>query len=79
MIDSFEPSYKEQWEKLPDTYKIKMLNAIVPFEITVTDLQGKKKLSQNKTISEQQKIVQALAESEKDHEKQIGHFIKENL
>ena len=49
MIDHFEPSYRSQWEGLPDDYKHKMAAGIVAFEIAVEELQGKEKLSQNKT------------------------------
>ncbi|MDQ2752867.1 MAG: FMN-binding negative transcriptional regulator, partial [Bacteroidota bacterium] len=48
-IDNYETSYKQQWNNLPGDYKLGLLHGIVAFEIWVTDLQGKKKLSQNKT------------------------------
>jgi transcriptional regulator len=52
MINNFEQGYKAQWDALPMDYKLKMLNGIVAFSIEVTDLQAKKKLSQNKNEAE---------------------------
>jgi transcriptional regulator len=64
MIDHFEPGYRSQWEGLPDDYKHKMAAGIVAFEIAVEELQGKEKLSQNKTEAERARITQAFAEGD---------------
>src|ERR1700754_1430681 len=48
-IETFEAGYLQQWDKLPDDYKLKMMNGITAFEIEVTDLQAKQKLSQNRS------------------------------
>jgi transcriptional regulator len=56
-IDNYETAYREQWNNLPEDYKSKMSNGTVSFEITVTDLQGKKKLSQNKNAKEKERII----------------------
>ncbi|MBE7179408.1 MAG: FMN-binding negative transcriptional regulator, partial [Mucilaginibacter polytrichastri] len=48
-IASFEPAYQQQWDQLDEGYRQKMLKGIVAFEIVVSDLQGKKKLSQNRS------------------------------
>lgn len=65
MIREVEPSYLEQWNGLSDKYRNGMMKGIVAFEIPVTDLQGKKKLSQNKTAAERDRIINRL-ESEGD-------------
>ncbi len=44
----------------PDDYIAKMLTAIVGFEITITALQGKWKVSQNKSVAERAGMVQGL-------------------
>ena len=44
----------------PDDYIAKMLAAIVGFEITITSLQGKWKVSQNKSVAERGGMVQGL-------------------
>src|SRR5471030_449007 len=40
----YDAGYMQQWEKLSDHYKSKMMKGIVAFEIEVTELQSKKKL-----------------------------------
>ena len=65
MIREVEPSYLEQWNGLSDKYRSGMMKGIVAFEIPVTDLQGKKKLSQNKSAAERDRIINRL-ESEGD-------------
>lgn len=76
MIDSYEPAYKKQWESLPADFKNKMLLGIVPFQITVTDLQGKKKLSQNKSNEERQRIIEAFSAGNNYNEKLIAAYMQ---
>ena len=78
MINNFEKEFNTQWNKLPIDYKIKMLNGIVTFQINVTDIQAKKKLSQNKKETERQKIISALEKSNDDNEKTIAELMKQN-
>ncbi len=44
-IENYEIGYKQQWDNLPQDYKVKLVKGIVAFEIVVTDLQAKKKLN----------------------------------
>jgi len=77
-IDNYEASYRQQWESFPEDYKLKMVKGIVAFEITVTDLQAKKKLSQNKTEAEKNKIIDSLSKSNDTNEKLIAKYMKDN-
>lgn len=77
-IDYYETSYREQWNKLPDEYKSKMLKGIVAFEIVVTDLQAKSKLSQNKTDMEKQRIIDFLSTSNNTNEQLIAEYMRKN-
>lgn len=58
-IMNFDPGYKKQWNELPSDYIAGMMKGIVAFEVEVTKLEGKFKLSQNKTAAEQAKISNA--------------------
>lgn len=78
-ILAYEEEYKKQWDNLPIDFKLKMQKGLVGFEIEVDDLQAKKKLSQNKTQGEQQRIIDDLSDSGNGHERQIADFMKENL
>ena len=63
LIPTFEADYAEQWESLSQEYRGRMLRHIVGFEICVTKLEAKFKLSQNRTKEEQQNIVESLSTS----------------
>lgn len=75
-INDYEPGYMAQWNQLPEQFKHKMARGIVAFEIAVTDLQGKQKLSQNKTGEERERIVKALMESGDTVQTQLGEYMK---
>lgn len=75
-IDHYESSYRGQWESFPEDYKIKLSNGIVAFEIVVSDLEGKKKLSQNKTDRERQKIIETLSKSKDTNERLLAVYMK---
>ena len=77
-IDNYDTSYRQQWDNLPGEYKLKMSKAIVAFDIAVTDLQGKKKLSQNRTDAEQQKIIDSLTKSSDTNEQLIADYMRKN-
>lgn len=79
MINNFEADYLAQWNRLPNEFKLKMLNGIVVFEIEVSELQASKKLSQNKSEAERRRISDVLAASSSDVEKQIGSYMKLEL
>ncbi len=78
MIENFEKEYKTQWDKLPIDFKTKMLNGIVSFQIIVTDIQAKKKLSQNKKENERKRIVSAFEKSNDNNVKSIAELMKQN-
>ena len=78
-IDNYESAYRPQWEKLPESYKFSMIKGIVAFEIEVTDLQGKKKLSQNKKDTEKQKIINTLSNSKDTNEQWIATYMEKDL
>jgi len=63
LIPTFEAAYGEQWASLSETYRQRMLSHIVGFEIAVTRLEAKFKLSQNRTRQEQQNIIDSLGNS----------------
>jgi transcriptional regulator len=60
LIPMFEPAYADQWASLTPAYRERMLSHIVGFEIAVTQIEAKFKLSQNRTKEEQQNIIASL-------------------
>ncbi len=63
LVGHNEPGYWRQWQGLPERYREGMLRGIVGFELRVTRLEGKAKLSQNKSADERRRIAAALAAS----------------
>src|SRR5262249_30226618 len=63
LITQFDDSYREQWDSLREEYRTRMMHHIVAFEITATRIETKFKLSQNRTKTEQQKVMRALSEN----------------
>jgi transcriptional regulator len=75
MIGFYEATYRAQWDKLPDDYKLKMMNGITAFEIVVDDLQAKKKLSQNRTEMERENVIASLGNSADKNEQEIAAYM----
>ena len=74
-IEQYDTSYLEQYQKLSADFKSKMMKGIVAFEIEVTDLQAKKKLSQNRSEKEKENIINSLSQSPDTNEKEIAAYM----
>ena len=77
-ILNYEKAYQEQWGRLSSDFKEKMLKGIVAFEVEVTELQSKNKLSQNKSLAERQSIIEELSASSNSNEVQLAEYMKSN-
>lgn len=75
-IEFFDSSYKEQWEGLDKKYRDGLIKGIVAFEIEATNVQAKKKLSQNKTENERNNIIHSFENSSDNNEKIIAEYMK---
>ena len=67
IVDSLTHKYESQfthpWQ--PD-YNDKLINAIIGFEVQITEIQSKFKLSQNRSVEDQQQVIQQLKEQGND-------------
>jgi transcriptional regulator len=63
MIAAYEPSYQQQWDSLSERFREGMLRGVVGFTIAVTRLEGKAKLSQNRSAMDQHRVAEHLLES----------------
>ncbi len=79
MMNTYEASYKSHWQGLSEKYKEGMMNGIVGFEMTVTRLEGKYKLSQNKSLVDRQNVSDALLQSTDQIERNIGIEMKQKI
>ena len=77
-IDNYEISYRQQWEHFPAECKVKLSNGIVAFNVIVKDLQAKKKLSQNRSEIEKQKIIDTLSKSNDTNEQLIAEYMEKD-
>lgn len=64
MIDAYDPAYHTQWQGLSARYRDGMLRGVVGFTLDVTRLEGKAKLSQNRSADDQRRVAHALLASD---------------
>jgi transcriptional regulator len=77
-IAAFDPQYfQTDWREIPETYKTNLARGVVAFEIEVADLQGKKKLNQNKPGRSAENVIEAFEKSANANERQIARLMKE--
>jgi transcriptional regulator len=74
-IKYYEADYLKQWNSLTDDFKLKMMKGIIGFKIVVDDLQGKQKLSQNKTEQERENIIAELNTKPDTVEREIAAYM----
>lgn len=79
MVDTYEASYKSQWHSLSEAFRTGMMKGIVGFEMVVTRLEGKYKLSQNRSLIEQHNVSDALLQSSDPNAQAVGQEIQQNL
>jgi transcriptional regulator len=64
------------WEpKLTGERRARLLNMIVGFEIEITHIQGKFKLSQNRSLEDQQHVVEELSQSNRQTDTAVAKLM----
>lgn len=79
MIESYEPAYRTQWDALSDKFRDGMMRGIVAFEMTVTRLEGKAKLSQNRSHADQHSVAAMLLRSDDTATQATGHAMASEI
>jgi transcriptional regulator len=79
LIHTYDPSYMAQWQEQSDRFREGMMNGIVGFEMTVTRLEGKYKLSQNRSITDQRNVARSLLQSADPIIHNVGEAMEKNL
>ena len=65
LVDTHEAGFAQPWRmELPHDYTDKMMRAVVGFEIEIARLEGKLKLSQNRSEQDQRRVAEMLGESQ---------------
>jgi transcriptional regulator len=76
LVETYEGSRATPWRMaLPEDYQRGMIGGIVGFEIEIAELTGKFKLSQNRTLADRQKVVDAL-EAGTSEDRQVGALMR---
>ena len=79
MIHTYDPSYMAQWKEQSDRFREGMMNGIVGFEMTATRLEGKHKLSQNRSVTDQRNVAHSLLQSADPIIRNVGEAMEKNL
>jgi transcriptional regulator len=74
---TFDAAYLDQWTGMREEYRSGMLKHIVGFEIAADRLEGKFKLSQNRTKRDQSNVIQSLQENKHSTIREVALLMKE--
>ena len=74
-MQSYEADFIEQFRTLDKKYIDGLLQGIIAFEITVSNLQAKEKLNQNKSEKDRLNVKRHLEESEEDMKRTLGKMM----
>ena len=78
LVDENEKSLPRPWKlSLTQAMRERMLNAIVGFEITLSRIEGKFKLSQNRSEQDQRNVIAQLSQSA--YGKDVAHCMSKEL
>lgn len=77
-VQVYESKFEKPWiYGLSENDKHKMMKAIVGFEIEITRLEGKLKISQNKSESDRERVIDALSQSSEQMDRDVAELMKE--
>jgi transcriptional regulator len=79
LVGVYDPEWLPQFDKLPGDYIASMLDGIVNFEIRVTRIETRWKLSQNRGRREQELIAAALEKSPDSVERALAALTRKHL
>jgi transcriptional regulator len=79
VIRAYEGAYEQQWDSLSERYRTGMLQGVVGFILMVTRLEGKYKLSQNRSLVDQHTVASALARSDDPATRVTGEVMGRGL
>ena len=79
-VQTFESEREQPWNMdLPEEYLQKMLRGIVGFEIEITRLEGKFKMSQNRSEADRKQVIEALLASDHAGDRDTAHWMKKTI
>ncbi|ETW96636.1 FMN-binding negative transcriptional regulator [Candidatus Entotheonella palauensis] len=80
LVQTYEDSREQPWTlKGPDDFLRKMMKAIVGFSIPISRLEGKYKLSQNRSAEDQEQVAQQLASQGEPLDTAVAELMQQRL
>jgi transcriptional regulator len=80
LVQTYEASQEQPWTLHgPDDFLRKMMRAIVGFAIPITRLEGKYKMSQNRSPEDQERVVQQLASQGEPFDSAVASLMQQRL
>ena len=79
LVAAMDPQWLPEFDKLSEKYVTMMLEGIVNFEISVTRIETRWKLSQNRSRREQELIAAELDKSNDSVERALGALTRKHL
>jgi transcriptional regulator len=78
LVDKHESAFEEPWPmNLPGDYYRQQTNSIVAFEIELVHLEGKFKMSQNRSAKDRSGVIAALNRAGDDNSIEVAHYIEQ--
>lgn len=78
LVRTYEGSFAKPWPfQLPDDYVRKMMQGIVGFSMPITRLEGKYKLSQNRSLTDQHTVAATLQQSRDPLSQDVGRLMQQ--
>ena len=80
-VEFYEGGRQEPWrmDTLPADYIEKMVKAIVAFEVPLTRIEGKAKLSQNRSEDDRRRVIAELEQSVHIEDRKLANSMREAL
>jgi transcriptional regulator len=77
-VDKYEGGREQPWAMadLPSDYLEKMVRGIVAFEMPIVRIEGKAKLSQNRSHEDQALVIEALCQSESHEDRELSKLMR---
>lgn len=80
LVNQYESGFAQPWTMdLPDDYLDANLKAIVGFEIDIARIEGKFKISQNRTLVDQQRVITALEQQTDGMSQAMAKLMQQRL
>jgi transcriptional regulator len=79
LIAANESSYQAHWDSLPESFRTGMMGGVVGFEMPVSRLEGKYKLSQNRSHADRHSVAHALLGSADQATHATGEHMRRGL